>query len=70
MRHIDLCGLMDIATTALSRRDYVAADRARNRAYCSDELLAWFVGEQIGILMAQARDEDRRPTVEDLRSVA
>jgi hypothetical protein len=69
-RHIDLCLLLDVAKAVIGRRDYVAADRARNRAFRSNEPLAWFVGEQIGMWIAEARADDRRPSVADLMRIA
>jgi hypothetical protein len=69
-RHIDLCALLYVAEIVIARRDYVAADRARNRAFRSQEPLAWFVGDQIGMWIAEARADDRRPTVAQLKEFA
>jgi hypothetical protein len=69
-RHIDLCSLLDVAKAVIARRDYVAADRTRNRAFRAHEPLAWFVGEQIGMWIAEARADDRRSSVDDLMRIA
>ena len=69
-RHMDLCAALDAADAALHRRDYVAADRIRSEVYSSGAMLAWFVADEIGLRMAKARDEDRRPTVADLMRIA
>ncbi len=74
MRHLDLCGYLYAARAACDHRDWPAAERTRNRAYQSPELMAWFVGGQIDIMIgtarAEANAEARRPRVEDLRRIA
>ena len=67
MRHDQLCGAFDLAKAALRRRDFIAADRTRNHVYASGLPLSWFMAEEIGHMIASARAEARRPTVDDLR---
>ena len=64
--HLDLCKALDDAKAALDRRDYVAADRARNAAYGCGLPLSWFIAQEIERAIVAARAEDRRPTVNDL----
>lgn len=70
MRHINLCSLLDQADASLARRDFVAADRVRNRAYSSGEPMAWFIAGEIELRIVAARNEARRPTVDDLKRIA
>jgi hypothetical protein len=69
MRHDTICAHFDRAREALKRRDYIAADLAMVAA-CNDPdatlETACLAAKEIGILIAKARDADRRPTVADL----
>ena len=70
MRHDQLCGAFDLAKAALRRRDFIAADRTRNQVYASGLPLSRFMAEEVGLMIAAARAEDRRPRVADLRRIA
>ena len=70
MSHPELCAALDLAKAALDRRDYLAADRIRSNVYGSGLPLSWFVAEQVGYMIADARAEDRSPTAVDLMLMA
>jgi hypothetical protein len=70
MRHSKLCAAFDVARAATKRRDFIAADRARNIAYGIDDPLSWFIAGEIELMIVAARAEANRPTAESLRRFA
>lgn len=70
MRHIDLCAAHDMATAALVRRDYSAAEFASKIAADSIDPMGRFIAGEIEILITKARDADKRPTTADLKRIA
>jgi predicted nucleotidyltransferase len=59
MTHESICALYDTARAAVERRDWKDADDARNAAYAINEPLSWFMAEEIGRLIAEARGDVR-----------
>jgi hypothetical protein len=63
MRHDTICAHFDAARTALKRRDYIAADLAMRAAFSDPDAsleTACLAGKEIGLLIANAREEDRK----------